>query len=209
MTKTITAVLTNEDYSVTIRTFTARDCVDEYTNSSKYSEKTVNLAKAIKNYGYYSQLKFGPSTPIFAGDALTLTEPQYDAVDVGTIQDGISYYGSTVVFLSGNKLKHYFTIENNPALYTFKVNGQDVQKVSAGNNLYSISTSELTAVNLNTGITIEIYYNGVKVKEFTYSPMNYAKQVVNSDKTTSEMKNLAKAFAMYYTATNAYNTSGY
>ncbi|MBR4915114.1 MAG: hypothetical protein IKZ42_07540 [Clostridiales bacterium] len=208
MTKTITAVLTNENYSVTLRTFTARECVEEYTNSSKYSPETVNLAKAIKNYGYYAQLKFGPDTPIFAQDALTLTDPAYDKVTVGTIQDGITYGGTSVVFLSGNKIKHYFTITNNPDAYTFKIDGKDVAKVSEGNNEYYISSEEMYASKLNTGIVVEIYFNGTKIKEFSYSATNYAKGVVVSAKTSDEMKNLAKAFAMYYEAANAYNHPG-
>ena len=205
MTKTITATLTNKDYTLTFKPFTARDCVNAYTSSS--DQKVADLAKAIKNYGYYAQLKFGPAEPIFEADALTLVEPGYEKVTVGTIQDGISYTGSAVVFLSGNKLKHYFTIESNPELYTFKIDGQEVQKVSEGDKLYSITTGELNAAGLNTGLTVEIYYNGTKIKTFVYSPMNYAKSVTVNANTTPEMKNLAKAFAMYYTKVNAYNNA--
>ena len=57
MTKTITATLTNKDYTLTFKPFTARDCVNAYTSSS--DQKVADLAKAIKNYGYYAQLKFG------------------------------------------------------------------------------------------------------------------------------------------------------
>lgn len=205
MTKTITATLTNKDYTLTFKPFTARDCVNAYTSSS--DQKVADLAKAIKNYGYYAQLKFGPAEPIFEADALTLVEPGYEKVTVGTIQDGISYTGSAVVFLSGNKLKHYFTIESNPELYTFKIDGQEVQKVSEGDRLYSITTGELNAAGLNKGLTVEIYYNGTKIKTFVYSPMNYAKSVTVNANTTPEMKNLAKAFAMYYTKVNAYNNA--
>lgn len=205
MTKTITATLTNKDYTLTFKPFTARDCVNAYTSSS--DQKVADLAKAIKNYGYYAQLKFGPAEPIFEADALTLVEPGYEKVTVGTIQDGISYTGSAVVFLSGNKLKHYFTIDSNPELYTFKIDGQEVQKVSEGDRLYSITTGELNAAGLNTGLTVEIYYNGTKIKTFVYSPMNYAKSVTVNANTTPEMKNLAKAFAMYYTKVNAYNNA--
>ena len=205
MTKTITATLTNKDYTLTFKPFTARDCVNAYTSRS--DQKVADLAKAIKNYGYYAQLKFGPAEPIFEADALTLVEPGYEKVTVGTIQDGISYTGSAVVFLSGNKLKHYFTIESNPELYTFKIDGQEVQKVSEGDKLYSITTGELNAAGLNTGLTVEIYYNGTKIKTFVYSPMNYAKSVTVNANTTPEMKNLAKAFAMYYTKVNAYNNA--
>ena len=205
MTKTITATLTNVDYSVTFAPFTVRDYLDHYANN--YQGTVADLAKAIKNYGYYAQLKFGPADPIFAADALTLVEPEYEKITVGTIQDGITYSGSTVVFLSGNMLKHYFTINSNPELYTFKIDGQEVQKVSEGGKFYSISTGDIAAINLNQGITVEIFYNGSAIKTFTYSPMNYAKAVTVNEGTSSEMKNLAKAFAMYYTKTNAYQNS--
>lgn len=206
MTKTITATLTNRDYSLTFEQFTARDYVDYYAKHGK--ENLAALANSIKNYGYYTQLKFGPSDPIFAGDAMTLTDPSYDRVTVGSIQDGISYSGSSVVFLSGNKIKHYFTITSNPDAYTFKVNGKTVNKVSEGGNLYSVSTEEIPASVLATGISVEVFYNGNVIKSFSYSAMNYAKAVLDSQGTTSEMKSLVKAFAMYYTAVNAYNKFG-
>ena len=206
MTKTITATLTNDDYSLTFEQFTARDYVDYYAKHG--TGNLAALANSIKNYGYYTQLKFGPSDPIFAGDAMTLTDPSYERVTVGSIQDGISYSGSSVVFLSGNKIKHYFTITSNPDAYTFKVNGKTVNKVSEGGNLYSVSTEEIPASVLATGISVEILYNGNAIKSFSYSAMNYAKAVLESQGTTSEMKSLVKAFAMYYTAVNAYNNSG-
>ena len=206
MTKTITATLTNGDYSLTFEQFTARDYVDYYAKHG--TGNLAALANSIKNYGYYTQLKFGPSEPIFAGDAMTLTDPSYERVTVGSIQDGISYSGSSVVFLSGNKIKHYFTITSNPDAYTFKVNGKTVNKVSEGGNLYSVSTEEIPASVLATGISVEILYNGNAIKSFSYSAMNYAKAVLESQGTTSEMKSLVKAFAMYYTAVNAYNNSG-
>jgi len=206
MTKTITATLTNRDYSLTFEQFTARDYVDNYAKHG--TENLAALANSIKNYGYYTQLKFGPSEPIFAEDAMTLTDPSYERVTVGSIQDGISYSGSSVVFLSGNKIKHYFTITSNPDAYTFKVNGKTVNKVQEGGNLYSVSTEEIPASVLATGISVEILYNGNAIKSFSYSAMNYAKAVLESQGTTSEMKSLVKAFAMYYTAVNAYNNSG-
>lgn len=206
MTKTITATLTNRDYSLTFEQFTARDYVDYYAKHG--TGNLAALANSIKNYGYYTQLKFGPSEPIFAGDAMTLTDPSYERVTVGSIQDGISYSGSSVVFLSGNKIKHYFTITSNPDAFTFKVNGKTVNKVSEGGNLYSVSTEEIPASVLATGISVEILYNGNAIKSFSYSAMNYAKAVLESQGTTSEMKSLVKAFAMYYTAVNAYNNSG-
>ena len=205
MTKTITATLTNNDYTQTFDTFTVRDCVEVYTDSSKYTVQLVYLAKAIKSYGYYAQIKFGSTDPIFPEDALETVEPEADKITVGAIQDGISYSGSAVVFLSGNKLKHYFTIESNPELYTFKINGQDVQKVSAGNNLYSISSGELAVGNLNEGLKVEIFYNGTMIKTFTYSPMNYAKAICLSSSSNAPMKQLAEAFGMYYQKAIAYN----
>lgn len=206
MTKTVTATLTNGEYSVTFEQFTVRDYVDYYANND--TGKVAALASAIKNYGYYSQLKFGPSDPIFAADAMTLTDPSYEIVTVGSLQDGISYYGTSVVFLSGNKIKHYFTITANPDAYTFKVNGQTVNKVSEGGNRYSVSTAEIPATNLANGISVEILYNGNVIQSYSYSAMNYAKAVVDSQSTTSEMKSLVKAFAMYYDAVNAYNNPG-
>ena len=139
---------------------------------------------------------------------MTLAEPSYEKVNIGSIQDGISYSGSSVVFLSGNKIKHYFKITDNPEAYTFKINGKNVNKVSEGGNLYAVSTEEIPATDLANGISVEVLYNGNVIKSFSYSAMNYTKAVVESQSTTPEMKSLVKAFAMYYTAVNAYNNPG-
>ena len=66
----------------------------------------------------------------------------------------------------------------------------------------------MLASNLNYGLPVEIYYNGTLIKTFNYSATNYAKGVVVSANTSDEMKNLAKAFAMYYEKVNAYNHPG-
>ena len=58
------------------------------------------------------------------------------------------------------------------------------------------------------GNNVEILYNGNVIQSYSYSAMNYAKAVVDSQSTTSEMKSLVKAFAMYYDAVNAYNNPG-
>ena len=204
MTLPITATLTNGDTTVTFDQFSARQYVNRYAQDTG---KLGTLAKNIKSYGYYAQLKFGPNDPIYSEDALTLSDPNYEIVEVGEIGEGISYYGSSVVFSSGNRIKHYFTITGNPDLYTFKIGGKDVQKVSAGENLYSISTEELAVGLLNKGIKVQIFYNGEEIKTFDYSAMNYAKKASVSAN-NEEMRNLGKSFAMYYEAAINYNTSG-
>ena len=203
MTLPITATLTNGDTTIVFEQFTARNFVNGYAS---YEGALGTLAKSIKSYGYYAQCKFGPNDPIFEEDKLTLTEPDYDIVEVDNIGEGISYYGSSVVFTSGNKIKHYFTITGNPDLYTFTIDGKAVEKVSAGENLYSISSEELAVGLLNKAIEVKIFYNGEEIKSYTYSAMNYAKKAATSAN-NEEMRNLGKAFAMYYEAAIYYNSN--
>lgn len=203
MTLPITATLTNGDTTIVFEQFTARNFVNGYAS---YEGALGTLAKSIKSYGYYAQCKFGPNDPIFEEDKLTLTEPDYDIVEVDNIGEGISYYGSSVVFTSGNKIKHYFTITGNPDLYTFTIDGKAVEKVSAGENLYSISSEELAVGLLNKAIEVKIFYNGEEIKSYTYSAMNYAKKAATSAD-NEEMRNLGKAFAMYYEAAIYYNSN--
>jgi hypothetical protein len=110
--------------------------------------------------------------------------------------------------LSGNKIKHYFKFSGDASEYSFKIveNGaeKDVEKVSAGNDEYSISTAELSADRLNENITFRIYRSGTMIKEFSYSAMNYARAVMDNNSTSGEMRDLACAFAMFYKAADAY-----
>lgn len=209
MTLPVTATLTNGDTEIVFEQFSAREYVSAYTADTG---KLGNLAKSIRNYGYYAQCKFGPMQPIYEEDKVTLTEPNFDIVTVDSIGEGISYYGSSVVFTSGNRIKHYFEISGDADQFTFTIDGKSVEKVAAGQSgagvaLYSISSEEMPVGLLNKALEVKIFYNGEEIKSFSYSAMNYAKKAASSAN-NEEMKNLGKAFAMYYDAAIAYNTQG-
>lgn len=201
----INATLTSGETSIQFDAFTVRDYLNRLIEKNS---PAADLAKAIRNYGYYAQIKFGPTDHIYPEDIISpLNGPDYNSPDVGDMPNGVEYTGSSVVFLAGNKIKHYFKFTGNPDEFSFKVDGKDVEKVSAGNDEYSISTPELSVGNLNKAIKIEIYLNGTKIHEFTYSAMNYARAVTDSRNTSGPMKDLACAFAMYYKEAIAYNSA--
>lgn len=206
MPNSISATLTSGETEVEFDAYTVRDYLTSLVDNYP-AEKEI--ARSMLNYGYYAQLKFGPTDHIYAEDQISpLTGPDYNSPNIGEMPEGVEYTGSSVVFLSGNKIKHYFKFSGDADEYSFTIVEKGVEKniakVSAGNDEYSISTDELSADRLNEDITFRIYRSGTMIKEFNYSAMNYARAVMESNNTSGEMRDLVCAFAMFYKAADAY-----
>lgn len=186
--------------SISLDRMSARQILKQYS-SEKYNNqpKLQNLAAKILNYGYYSMVYFRKDLTPYAEDAIAadqLTSPDvYDPIRIAT-PDGITYNGSSVIFMSGNRIRHYFNAE--AADQNFTVGGKSCTPVAAGTQCY-VYTDEIFVLSLSTKITVSV--NGT---ESSYSVLDYINIVVSSDKAPADMKNLAKALYMYYDAAMQY-----
>ena len=205
LTQPITATLKGEAVEVTFPTFTVRDYAMHFVNDDP-NDETSNLAKALLNYGYYSQKKFAPNTDIFEEDNIGVP-----TVTIGKIGDftqnlpaGVTYKGSTVTFLSGSMIKHYFIIDPGTEV-NFYIDGNRVEPVAASGGQVYIATDVINILDAGQDIRVTIE-SGNNYYETDFAVLDYIYAVIRNSKgnMSQDMLNLAAAFYMYYDASINY-----
>ena len=174
-----------------------------------HNDPATDLAKALLSYGYYCQANFNLGGTKHPGDALELLS--YDkcleeirnvspAVTVPSIEGSIDYAGTSVGFLSGAQLKHFFTVTGTDA--KFFMNGEEV--TATNNKGYKvIATDEIKIKYAAQKIQCTIQ-NGDTKKMFYYSTLDYMAAVLSKNNSDS-LKKLAVSYYMYYDAAVNYN----
>ena len=196
MTLPITANITNGDLIIPLKTVTARDIIRTYVNDNE-EDKTSNLAKSLLNYGYYAQVKFNAGGDRFEEDKLTLVNPGRDRIDRLPDITGMTYYASSVSFLSGFMIKHYYTVTGTNA--SFKIGDGEEQSLVPNGNYRCAVTGENSILAANDSITITITCDGASAT-YSYSSLDYIAAVLANTTAKQDMKDLAMAYYMYYQA---------
>ena len=200
-----TALAQTDDYSVQDYAETV------YANPAAYdSEKPVQLAalaQALLNYGANAQTVFATSLnehPALANKTVgnngyaDVTAEQIGAAIKGESADlnavatqlGAKYYTSSLIYLSKNTLRIYFTTTTyNAGAYNGSLSGY----------YYYVDHADIPAAELDNQQTFTVGNT-----TFTFSALDYAKAVVESTKMEPEQKNLAKALYLYNQKANAY-----
>ena len=169
--------------------------VIEYANSilnGDYDENTKTFVKSMLNFGGYSQIYFGYETKNLANKGIdnTLEEVDFSKISdkktVGTLPDGIEYYGTSLILKDEVIVRHYFVLTDSTLAekYNLKQKG----------NFYYSESEPVSAALLGKQIT-------TKIGDFTitYSPMNYVKLVTEKTE-ESDLVNLCKALYTYWQA---------
>lgn len=203
----ISATLTNGDKTVPFDNFTVRDYANYIIEDEKseFNTATEELAKAIRSYGYYAQVKFNAAGERYDGDAVPF-DYSIVGLPVFTVPsvEGIAFYGTSVSFLSGAMIKVYYTITDNGAVIT--VNGSE-QAPSGSSSVKSVRTDEISISESGIPIAFSITNSNGDTEEFEYNVLNYLAAVINSG-ADEDMKNLAAAYYTYYMAVRSYVNAG-
>ena len=159
-----------------------------------YSAESVALAQAMLQYGEYAKAYFD-------GDALAETaEMQNITADTlsgyvmtksGTLPDGITYYGSSLLLESETTVRHYFKVAEGTDLTGYDLIEKD--------GYYYTEDRNIPAGSL--GVTRTGTVGGCGI---AYSPMCYARAVLGSDSANQNLKTLMKALYLYDAAAQAY-----
>ena len=188
-----------------------------FANPAAYDDKgkpdeLKALAKALLNYGAMAQTVFDsaltehPDLPtgvvgvtdfsgITADDiAEAIKGEAFNVSDVETAL-GAKFYTSSLIYLSRNTLRLYFT----PTTYPGEIPNSDAYDGNLSGYYYYVDHANIPAAELDNQQTFNV--NGT---EFTFSALDYAKAVVESTKMEPEQQNLAKALYLYNQAANAY-----
>ena len=198
-----------DDYSV-------QDYAEEvYNHPEKYdSEKHDELkalAKALLNYGAMAQTVFDSSLkehPALANKTVgnngyaDVTAEQIGAAINGEASDlnevatqlGAKYYTNSLIYLSKNTLRIYFT----PTSYPGTIPNADKYAGNLSEYYYYVDHANIPAAELDDQQTFTV--GGTT---FTFSALDYAKAVVNSGM-GDDQKNLAKSLYLYNQKANDY-----
>ena len=185
---------------------------DEYDDKGKPKQLKA-LAKALLNYGAMAQIMFDTALKekpnlanknVGATDLTGVTAEQVTAAikqanDQNTGADmtnvaaklHANWYTTTVIYLSKNTVKHYFTKADDSFNATAYQGNQN-------NYYYFVQKEDIAAAELDT-------LQEFKVGDYTfkYSALDYVVAVINSNM-SDNAKNIAKALFLYNQAANAY-----
>ncbi len=187
-----------------------------FTNPEKYdSEKPEQLralVKALLNYGanaqtvFYSSLKEHPALAnktVGNNGYADVTAEQIGAAIKGESADlnkvaeqlGAKYYTSSLIYLSKNTLRIYFTTTTYPGTMP----NAGAYTGSQSDYYYWVDHENIPAAELDEQKELK-----VGDYTFTFTALDYAKAVVDSGKMEPDQKNLAKSLYLYNQKANAY-----
>ena len=176
--------------------------IDNYTDA-----KTVNLMKAMLNYGASAQLLFEHNTDDLANAALSEADKALPEVDATAYQHtitgteaGIKANQMTLLLDSETTIRIYFQLTGSKTIdaYTFYVDGKEVQPV-AKDGMYYVQIPHIPAHRL--GQMYEVTVGGITI---TYGALSYINQVLTTPNVPEVVNNMAKALFLYHEAAMAY-----
>ena len=199
-----------DDYSVQDYAETVFANPEEY--DSEKPEQLKALAQALLNYGANAQTVFDSALtekPALANKTVgnngyaDVTAEQIGAAINGTASNlnaiaeqlGAKYYTNSLIYLSKNTLRIYFT----PTSYPGEIPNAGAYDGNLSGYYYYVDHANIPAAELDDQQTFTV--GGTT---FTFSALDYAKAVVESTKMEPEQKNLAKALYLYNQKANAY-----
>ncbi len=202
LTLTVTfggTVLYTEDYS-------AKQYADTMlADADAYSAETVELVKAMLNFGGYAQQYFGYSTGVLANAGLTdVTLPEitrdtttYAAGVAGSVT-GISAVSATLKLESKTCIVFSLTLAEGANAEDYTVDGGSTE---VNGNKITVTTDGICAQSLAESFTLTVSC-GEETLTVSYSPMTYLMNQLENENTN--LTNLLKALYAYNTAASAY-----
>ena len=177
-------------------------CVSDYLAVISETDNAFlkNLADSMSVYGDAAKAYF--SGEAVAEQTVTDDLSVYDFT-LGTMPEGISYYGSSLILKSETTIRHYFKLAEGKEIsdYTFSVDGMTVTPTEK-QGYYCIDIKNVRAEKLGTSFNVSV--NGEEVIT-NYSALSYVYKVMDSDSIDDNLKNLVKALYLYNLATVTYN----
>ena len=195
MTAPIEITATSGNLSIT-KTITIEKYANAIINGNDYTASQKAAAEALIKYGGYAQVQFSINTnklpqgyDFTAEPSSSLTSEEFTKPD--------TLYGASVVFLTQNNIKFYFTED----VGTVTVNGTSVSGVQSG-NYYVYEYKGADGNGIPAGDFDASYTVVAGSTSFDYSIYTYLKAIYAS-KGSGSMVNLAKAYYNFATAIKA------
>lgn len=205
---------TEEEYSYSVKEYAS----ELLSKSNEYPAETVKLVKALLNYGTAAQTFFKYNTDKPANGILSDADKAVDAADFDAYKavikadsasgqnDGLSYYGSSLICKSEMTVRHYFILDNGSDINNYKfsyidADGYEVSltpKKASDGGVYCVDISGIMACSLNKNYVCRVTgMDNSQIIELDYGPLSYAYSVANDKDSSKELKNLMNALYMY------------
>ena len=178
-----------------------------------YPAEYGDFAKAMLNYGAYSQIYFGYRTDDLANNIIDVSDNPVPSANhtqiIADIEskydksenlDGISYWASSLDLSSNIKIRHYFALEEGEDIgdYTFLFGGNNVNPTE-WNGYYCIESIPLRAYFLDRDVWAQVINkSGTKNSLIHYSVLDYVKLVLERKDSLNNPKLVDLSTALYY-----------
>ena len=216
----ITSVCETEKYTYSVKEYA--DYILAHAEGNEEYTKAAPMVRAMLNYGGYSQLQFKHNTDALANDGLyTKAEDPVLTKEV-TIDDsytftapcediGLRYYGSSLLLDAETTIRHYFTITSEEDIeeifekYSFVLDEVTVLTPSMRGGMIYIDIKGINAAELDDMFNLVVKNTATEVTiSVTYSPLSYAKYVLENAIAGTNLVNVIKAMCLYNEAANNY-----
>lgn len=205
---------TKEEYSYSVKEYAS----NLLSKSNEYPAETVKLVKALLNYGAAAQTFFNYNTDKPANGILSNADKAVDAADFDAYKavikadsangqnNGLSYYGSSLICKSEMTVRHYFILDNGSDINNYKfsyidTDGYEVSltpKKASDGGVYCVDISGIMACGLYKNYVCRVTgMDSSQIIELNYGPLSYAYSVANDKDSSIELKNLMNALYMY------------
>ena len=205
---------TKEEYSYSVKEYAS----ELLSKSNEYPAETVKLVKALLNYGTAAQTFFKYNTDNPANGILSDADKAVDAADFDAYKavikagsangqnNGLSYYGSSLICKSEMTVRHYFILDNGSDINNYKfsyidTDGYEVRltpKKASDGGVYCVDISGIMACSLDKNYVCRVTgMDSSQIIELNYGPLSYAYSVANDKDSSIELKNLMNALYMY------------
>ena len=205
---------TKEEYSYSVKEY----ATELLSKSNEYPAETVKLVKALLNYGTAAQTFFKYNTDNPANGILSNADKAVDAADFDAYKavikadsangqnNGLSYYGSSLICKSEMTVRHYFILDNGSDINNYKfsyidTDGYEVSltpKKASDGGVYCVDISGIMACGLYKNYVCRVTgMDSSQIIELNYGPLSYAYSVANDKDSSIELKNLMNALYMY------------
>lgn len=209
MTGEITAQIVRSDGRAgTQYTYTVKEYADYIiSHPDDYSSETIDMVKALLNYGGYVQTYFSHNTDNLANQDYELTLPdvtlgeEYNSTVTGSVE-GLSYVGTSLMLTTETGIRHYFKADVDISGYTFTRTdtGETLTPVQKG-DYYYVEIKGISAKNLSGMYELSVNDGAYTI---SYSVYTNIKAVLESGSTEESYKNVMKALYQYCEAAKLY-----
>lgn len=188
MYDTIQAQIITSDKTGAVYRYSVNDYAKYVINEKNgYAENVRNVASAMQNYGTCASAYFvGMSAPAIIELDAVKAELLEDSMALtgGSLPEGVTYCGASLLLESETTLRHYFKAEDGVDMSSYGLKEKD--------GYYYCEIADIAAGKLAVA-------KNVRVGKFTIlsSPMSYAYTVLSSDTAGENLKDLMKALYLY------------